>query len=164
MTKTIAWILLLACSLSSAQTVYQSTDKNGNPVFTDQPQPKAKPVELKPINTTPSITPTAPNPSETPPAFAGYKTVQVAMPSSIPNGLAPTTIGIVIQPQLQPNHRWELLLDGQQQAEGQASSATIEQMERGQHQLQLRIVDQNGNAIASSAPTDVFVFWPSKNR
>jgi uncharacterized protein DUF4124 len=165
MVRIIAGILaLLIGSLSYAQTIYQSTDKRGNPVFTDQPQSTAKPVELKPINTTPSITPNTQNQSEPAPAFAGYKSLQLAVPSSIPNGLAPTTIGIVIQPQLQPGHRWELMLDGQQQAEGQAGSVTIDQMERGQHQLLLQIVDQNGNSVASSKPVDVFVFWPSKNR
>ena len=164
MTKIIACVLgLLLVSSSYAQTIYQSTDKHGNPVFTDQPQPTAKPVELKSINTTPSLTPTAQDPAKSP-AFAGYRTVRLAVPSSIPNGLAPTTVGISIDPQLQPGHRWELLLDGQQQAQGQDASATIAQIERGQHQLLLNIIDQNGNTVGSSAPTDVFVYWPSKNR
>ena len=156
-------LALLITSLCSADAIYQSTDKNGNPVFTDQPQPTAKPVELKSINTTPSVTPTFQYRPDKP-SFAGYNEVALDVPSSIPNGLAPTTINITIQPQLQPGHSWELLLDGQLQTQGQAASATIDQLERGEHQLLLQIVDQNGNTIASSPPTDIFVYWPSKNR
>ncbi|HSB96867.1 MAG TPA: DUF4124 domain-containing protein [Spongiibacteraceae bacterium] len=164
-TKIIACCLVLSAgSIGIADTVYQSTDKNGNPVFTDQPQPSSKPVELKPTNTTPGVTPVTGQPQSEATRFSGYSTVQLAVPSSIPNGLAPTTIGISIQPQLQPEHHWELLLDGQLQAEGQAASATIEQMARGDHQLQLQIIDRNGNPIGSSGPINIFVYWPSKNR
>jgi len=164
MIKIFAWILLLTCSFANAQTIYQSTDKNGNPVFTDQPQPSAKPVEVKSTNTTPGVIPTTSRPQSEGIKLSGYSAVQLVVPSSIPNGLAPTTIGISIQPKLQPEHHWELLLDGQLQAEGQAASTTIEQMARGDHQLQLQIIDQNGNTVGSSEPISVFVYWPSKNR
>lgn len=156
-------LALLIGQLCHADTIYQSTDKHGNPVFTDQPQPSAKPVELKSINSTPSVAPAAKfEPGA--PAFAGYNKIALAVPSSIPNGLAPTTIGIVVEPQLQPAHRWQLLVDGALIAQGEAASTTIEKMERGQHQLLLQIVDAQGRPIGSSEPIDVFVYWPSKNR
>jgi hypothetical protein len=164
MARIIASVLfLLIASISTAQTVYQSTDKHGNPVFTDQPQPSAKAVELKPINTTPSVAPTTAATPETP-AFKGYSKVALAVPSSIPNGLAPTTVGIMVEPQLRPGHIWLLSLDGKPLTQGEGASATIGQMERGSHQLLLQIVDGQSNVIGASAPTDVFVYWPSKNR
>lgn len=168
MIRTIAWALLLltgslASLLINAQTIYQSTDKNGNPVFTDQPQPAAKPIELKSINTTPAVAPSS-SPAADTAAFKGYSKVAVAVPSSIPNGLAPTTVGIAIEPQLRPGHSWQLSLDGSPIEQGQETSATIEKMERGQHQFQLNVIDESGHIVGNSAPTDVFVYWPSKNR
>ncbi len=164
MTKLFAYsMMLLIGSLCSAQTIYQSTDKNGNPIFTDQPQPAATPIELQPVNTTPGTTPTSSNQSSAP-GFAGYQKVAVAVTTPIPNGLAPVTVGITVQPQLRPGHSWQLLLDGSQVAQGQGTSATLEQMERGDHQFLLQVIDGSGNVISQSAPANVFVFWPGKNR
>ena len=48
-TTVIAWCLLLGGSVVSAQTVYETRGANG-PVFSDKPQPGARPVELRPLN------------------------------------------------------------------------------------------------------------------
>lgn len=154
---------LLACALCGAQTIYQSTDKNDNPVYTDQPRPNAKPVELQPINTTPSVTPSGASDPESP-AFGGYTEVQLDLPSSIPNGLAPTTIGIRLQPELQPGHRWQLLVDGQLQEEGTGTSVTIERLERGPHRFQLHVFDERGTLVGSAAEVEAFVYWPGGNK
>lgn len=155
---------LLACALCGADTVYQSTDKNGHPVFTDQPHPGAKTVEVGPTNTSESAPSVAPPESQPDAPSVGYTRVKLNVPSSIPNGLAPTTIGIDLRPPLQPRHRWQLLLDGQAQGEGTEGAVTLDQMERGSHQLQLNVLDAKGNIVGSSPSTEVFVYWPGKNR
>jgi len=161
----LIYVLTLAIAAPSiGQTVYQSTDAQGNPVFTDKPKGNAKPVELRPVNTTPSITPNGSRQSTPQPSFAGYQSVSVAVPSSIPNGLAPTTVGIVTQPALQPGHSWQLSLDGVVVAAGAGASTTLDQMERGTHQFSVSIIDQSGTIVGQSEPVEVFVFWPSKNR
>jgi hypothetical protein len=142
-----------------ADTIYQSTDKRGNPVFTDHPQPNARPVELPPINTTPSVVPTEARDTAPAAAFSGYSRIGVEVPSSIPNGLVSTTIGIVLQPALQPGHSWQLLQDGAVVQEGSGSSATIDRLERGPHQLELRVRDVNG-VIGTSPSKEVFVYMP----
>jgi hypothetical protein len=155
---------LLACTLCNADTIYQSTDKNGNPVFTDQPAPSAKPIELKPVNTTPAVEPTPGAQPSMPSTFNKYESIKLGVPSSIPNGLAPVAIGIELQPALQPGHRWQLFVDGNLQDQGTQSSVTIDRLERGQHQFQLQVFDANGALIGSSPSTEVFVYWPGKNR
>jgi hypothetical protein len=155
---------LFTAQACTADTVYQSTDKRGNPVFTDQPQPNARPVEVQPTNTTPSLTPAAPPGSSTEKAFTGYTRIELGIPSSIPNGLAPTTVGIELQPALQPGHRWQLLMDGASLEMGTGSSATIERLERGTHQFELRVIDASGALIGTSSNKEVFVYWPGKNR
>jgi hypothetical protein len=104
----------------------------------------------------------APNPTKEN-ASAGYSRIALGVPSSIPNGLAPTTIGIELQPALRPGHRWQLLLDGALLQEGTGASVTIEQLERGTHQLELQVMDITG-APVGSVSQEVFVFWPGKNR
>lgn len=153
---------VLACALCSAQTIYESKDKNGNPVFTDQPQPNARPVELQPVNTTPGTRSSATPPPETA-AFGGYRKVRLDVPSSIPNGLAPNTIGIELQPELQPGHRWQLLVDGTARDEGTGTSSTIDRLERGPHRLQLNVFDEKGAIVGASPDTEVFVYWPGGN-
>lgn len=164
--KTAGRILLIAliATTCAAQTVYRTTDSKGRPVFTDQPPPGAKPVELPPVNTTPgagAAQPTSP-PSQEP--FSGYRHVAVLVPGSIPNGLAPVTVGIAIEPALRDGHSWQLLLDGRVTASGRDDSFTFEQLERGPHRLELKVVEAGGAELAHSEPAEVFVFWPGKNR
>lgn len=165
MIKTIGRVLLILGFAAScaAQTVYQTTDSKGRPVFTDQPPPGAKAVELPPVNTTPAVAPSA-KPGAAKPEFAGYQQVKVVVPGSIPNGLAPVTVGLAIEPALRDGHSWQLSLDGQPVSQGRADSYTFPKLERGTHQLGLKVFDAFGKEVASSTPVDVFVFWPGKNR
>lgn len=160
MTRSLAFTCaLLASALCGAETIYQSTDKNGNPVFTDQPQPAAKAIEVQPTNTTPNVQ-LPPKTTPAPEQFKGYDSVQVGVSSSIPNGLAPTTIGILLQPALQPGHRWQLSLDGAVMEQGTGTSVTIQQLERGPHRFLLQVFGSDGALLASSPDTEVFVYWP----
>lgn len=152
---------LLISAFADAQTVYQSKDAHGNPVFSDQPKPGAKEVEIKSINTTPAVTPTN-IPSQTVNQFKGYSYIGVVVPSSIPNGLTPTNVGITIEPALQPGHSWQLKLDGGVIASGVEGSATIPKLDRGNHTFQVDILGTDG-IVGSSSPVDVFVFWPGGN-
>jgi hypothetical protein len=154
---------LLASATAIADTIYQSTDKRGNPVFTDRPQPDAKPVELPPINTTPAVNGRTPARQPEPDAFAGYSQIGIGVPSSIPNGLAPTTVGIELQPALQPGHYWQLSLDGAVQDQGTGDSVTIDRLERGTHQLELQVLDGQGKVLGTTS-REIFVFWPGGNR
>lgn len=160
----LPYVLALIVAPAFAQTIYRSTDAQGNPVFTDQPTRNAKPIDLPAINTTPAVAPTGARTTTPQAGFSGYQHVAISVPSSIPNGLAPVTIGIAAQPALQPGHRWRLSLDGTVVAEGEGGSATLDHIERGDHQLSAQIFDQSGALVGESEPTPVFVFWPSKNR
>ncbi len=149
---------LLASAFAAAQTVYHSKDAQGNPVFSDQPKPGAKEIEIKPVNTTPSLTPTY-APPQTENQFKGYAHIGVSVPSPIPNGLVPTNVGILVEPALQPGHNWQLKLDGSAIASGTEAGATIPPLERGNHVLQVDVLD-SGHIVGSSDPVDVFVLLP----
>ena len=161
--------LLLACcavaltGLVAAETVYQSKDAEGKPVYTDQPSSGATPVELGPLNTTPAVAPQAAPPPQQQARPGGYAIVAIQVTNPIPNGLAPTTVGIVTEPALRRGDRWNLMLDGQVAASGTGSSATIPTISRGDHTLELHVV-RGGGLVGSSGPKHIFVYWPSKSR
>ena len=151
--------LLIVALTAQAQTIYQGKDANGKPVFTDQPRPGDKAIELPPINTTPATQglPAAP---VQPAAFGGYTRVALAVAGSVPNAYAPVTVGIEVVPELQSGHLWQLTLDGHTVAAGRESSYSFAQLERGDHVLSLQIIDQGGQVVAESAPASVFVQFP----
>lgn len=155
-------LLIVVCLLVSpfvvAQAVYHSKDAKGNPVFSDQPKPGAKEVEVKPTNTTPALAPTYVSPQAAN-QFKGYSHIGVEVPRPIPNGLAPTNVGIIIEPALRPGHSWQLNLDGGTVASGVESDATIPKLDRGNHVLQVDVLD-GGRVVGSSEPVEVFVMWP----
>jgi hypothetical protein len=159
LTRKFLIVLCLSVStLTGAQTVYHSKDAQGNPVFSDQPKPGAKAVEVKPTNTTPALTPTY-TPPPTSNQFKAYSHIGIAVPSPIPNGLVPTNVGILVEPALQPGHSWQLKLDGGAIASGTEAGATIPPLERGNHVLQIDVLD-GGRVVGSSDPVDVFVLLP----
>ena len=59
-----------------------------------------------------------------------------------------------VEPELRQGHRLRLLLNGSAQGTAQASSTfPLTNVERGQHQLQLQIVDENGGILFEGEPT-----------
>jgi hypothetical protein len=154
-------VLALLSSVCAAGPIYRSEGKDG-PVFTDQPTPNAKPVELPPVNITPGSG-SAPVAEEPQAVFAGYRSAKLVVPSSIPNGLAPTLVQVVLDPELQDGHHWQLTLDGAAVTDSMDNSYTFEQLARGPHHLGLTVVDAAG-AVLISTGVDIFVYRPNKNR
>jgi len=142
-----------------AQTIYQGKDASGKPVFTDQPRPGDKPVELAPINTTPATRGLPAAPAQ-PAVFGGYTRVALSVSGSVPNAFVPVAVGIDVEPELQPGHLWQLSLDGRTVAAGREAIYTLNQLERGDHVLTLQIIDQSGQVLAESAPANIFVQFP----
>jgi len=165
MIKAVGRIFLIVglAANCAAQTVYRTEDTKGRPVFTDQPPPGSQAVQLPPVNTTPAVAPTSP-PAPPKAEFTGYRQVRVVVPGSVPNGLAPVTVGLAIEPALRDGHAWQLSLDGQVVAQGRGDSYTFPKLERGPHRLDLIVFDANGAQLASSPTAEVFVYWPGKNR
>jgi hypothetical protein len=153
--KQVGVVALLCVSLlAGAQTVYQGKDASGNPVFTDQPRPGDKPVELQAPNTIPAAIATPRAPREA--AFTGY-TVALSAAGSVPNEHVPVPVSITIEPALRPGHAWNLLLDGAVAVQGFETAYTFESLSRGRHTLSLQVVDESGAVIGEAEPVSVYV-------
>jgi len=156
--KVVMICLAALTGLAAAQAVYKSQDAQGNPVYTDQPHPGAKELELKPVNTTQAVMPSSVPMQQAAPVKT-YTKIGIDVTSPIPNGLAPTTVGIIIEPALRSGDSWQLKLDGDIVASGASGSATIPTIARGNHALQVDVLS-GGNIVGSSGPVEIFVFWP----
>lgn len=150
--------------------IYSYTDASGQRVFSDQPPSAATPhssVELKPVNRMP----------------AGQRMIKLKAPAELKQQLAPppppyTSLAllspvpgdtlsnsgrsIVIQvsssPALLSGHHYQAWLDGA--AYGPASetdSWRIDEVNRGEHQLQVQLLDEQGNSLMQTEVATLYV-------
>lgn len=156
--------LLWLLSLPAMAQIYKYTDADGNTAYSNEP-PNGKAsqaVELPPLNSIGSQQRAQPQARQ--PALEGsvpaaaYDVLQL---SDLPTDEAlranngTFTVSVQIQPRLEPQHRLQLLLDGQPY--GQPSNVPRLQLvyiDRGEHSLAVQVL-ANGQAIQTS-PTVTF--------
>lgn len=162
--------LLLALALPASAQIYKYTDSNGNTVFTNQP-PDGTAVEsvtLPPTNTVEMQTPSLPPPlsqpepqSSQPYSVLSLNGIPVDEAKRANNGTF--TVGVDIQPRLQPGHFLRLRLDGEPY--GQPSNVPVLQVtnvDRGEHSLAVEVV-QGNNVVQQSATVTFTVQRTSVN-
>lgn len=173
MSRFLLLALLLFPLGSLAQTVYRTTDAQGNVVFTDSPPANATPadrVQIGPTNTarppenlSRPVTEDAP---EAEPAIVSY-TVAITAPAnetSFPMGPGNFSVSVKVSPGLGNSERLQLFLNGEPRGEPQqASTWDLTNVFRGQHDLTVGVIDGSGKTIARSEPVRVFVHRPSVN-
>lgn len=150
--------LLLATALPALAQIYKYTDANGNTVFTNQPPEgtASEKVELPPTNAIPMQPPSAPaNDSTDTEPQAAYQVLEL---TDFPDEEAlranngTFSIGVRLEPRLQPGHRLRLRLDGQPY--GQAVNVPRLQLvniDRGDHSLAVDVLSGT-RVVQSSAP------------
>jgi hypothetical protein len=163
-------LLLFALAVTAgAQPIYQTTDEDGTPVFTDQPSDDARSVELE-----------SPNVFDLPEAERSGRAVdgedegdgdgatyQVRITS--PADEAPVrsnngdvTITAAAEPQPARQDRYELILDGRAVARGQSGSFSLEALDRGEHTVRVRIVGPDGGIHGASEPVTFYLMRASR--
>ncbi|MHA6492150.1 DUF4124 domain-containing protein [Pseudomonas borbori] len=144
---------LLILSLPAAAQVYTYIDAEGNRVFTDKPQQgDAETVQLAPANGmgAPASVPAYVEPPTAAPALA-YQMLRILIPN--PDATIRDNAGNLIvtansEPTLHPGHGYRLLLDGAAVGEaGRSPVFTLENIDRGTHQLAVEIVDAQGRTV-----------------
>lgn len=150
------------CCSAFAQQVYVSVDKNGVPLYTDQPVAGSKKLELKvslqsqqpqqetQINPLASLTEQA----------APYQLtiLNPAMEATVISNQGEVVVQTDVSPMLADHHKLRLVLDHNQQSPlQQSSNFRLLGVERGEHQLQLQALDQNGKLIAESTVTTFYL-------
>ena len=146
--------LLLLASLPAFAGVYTYLDGDGNRVFTDRPRrANAQRLELAPPN---SATPTASAPPPSAPAapaepLPSYELLRITLPepdATIRNNSGGLLVTLESTPALMEGHSYRLLLDGQVYgAPARNPVFTLDNIDRGTHQLAADIVDGEGRSV-----------------
>ncbi len=154
--RTIA-ITLAACAMSAwAQTVYESKD-NGGTVFSDKPSAGSRPVQVEPPNVVspPAVTPPPQAPAQ-PSAAPAYRRLLITRPAnqdSIHSNDGAFGISATLSPPLRPSDRVRVLIDGNLVPTVFRTASpritpndwqTTALGDRGEHTLQLAVVDADG--------------------
>ncbi|MDE0694113.1 MAG: DUF4124 domain-containing protein [Gammaproteobacteria bacterium] len=156
---------LVVCA--SAAPMYRLVDGDGRVTFTDVPASTAERVVPRAANTYRArpLQPRAPDPVATPSdAFAGYRSVNIEWPQDEATRANDGRIRIVAatEPSLEPNHRAIVLLDGQAAQQSDGLTFDLAELDRGRHELAVRIVDANGMVLAESRPKIIHLLRASR--
>lgn len=159
-------VLLLASVVAPAEgaEAFKCKGSKGEVVFSDQPCKDGEKIELKPVQTyTPAPLPQV---SERPPEAAGkagkapaakaagYDQILITAPlanEEIRDNAGTVTVSVALKPSLQDGHRLRLLFDGKEvAAPGGSQSWDLQDVERGEHTVQVEVLDQAGKRLQSS--------------
>ncbi len=152
--------------------VYKHVDEKGNITFTDQPSPNATPVEISTPNTyrPPSTTAYPKSTATTDDQATANKvdySVSITSPSDetiIPRGPGNFSLSARVSPSLKSGHTLQLLMDGAPRKAPQSHGGwSLTNVFRGEHKLEVAVIDKSGKTLATSDPVTVYVFRPSSN-
>lgn len=161
MIATAAGLLLWQQAL--ADDVYQTVDKEGNIVYTDQPEPdaEAEAVKLQEPNTV-KATPVRPRGTPQAENTEINYTVAFASPTDqqhIPNRLAGVTVTARVKPKMVPGLKLRLLLNGEEYGVGK-DSFVISQLPVGPSTLQLQLLDKRGETLDQTPVITIYASQP----
>jgi hypothetical protein len=153
----------LASADSSSDQIYKTVDKDGKVIFSDQPAPQAEPVNVGRTNSMqpPAATGTPADTAPTEPTAVVYESVEITSPAdggTVTNPSGNILVLFTLAPALREGDSTRLLIDGMppgMPAEGGLLAPTTS---RGEHRLEVQVLDAAGTVLATSAPVYVTVF------
>ncbi len=164
--------LIFACATANAQ-VYRRVGPDGQVYFSDHPGPDAEKVEATPAQavrlppvreptdtTTQSGSGDAGQQEEASNAYASFVIASPANGEAVRANDGNVTIQLSLQPQLKPGHTIALKIDGedgQDISTGEGLAIELTNMSRGQHSVEVTVVDDEGNALIQAGPVSFHV-------
>ncbi len=165
--KRLSLLVLLLGAVASANSdgeeIYRTVEKDGRVVFSDQPTGKAEPVRVGRTNSMQAPA-AAGKPAEGAPAGETgpvYASVEITSPAdggTVTNPSGNILVQFTLAPPLREGDSTRLLIDGMPgglPAEGGLLAPTNS---RGEHHLEVQVLDAAGTVLATSAPVHVTVF------
>lgn len=164
--------LIFYLPVAAPATIYKSIGPDGQVIYSDQPQPGAKEIELPPEvpPSPPSVIAPEPTPTmgktpgkvrETPtltekPPVTGYNKLAIIKPENdeavrANNGVV--DVDLALEPALdtKAGHQIAVTLDGKELPDIPASTQfQLNNVDRGTHSLQAQIIDAEGKVLARS--------------
>lgn len=160
----LALISSIALGSTAHAEVYMHTDADGKVSFSDRPAPTSKgenieKVDIQETNSAPAVTPTASTAPKSQDEATQYS-VRITSPSegaTFTNEVRNLTVSGAIEPSMGKNHSLVATLNGQRVSNqsSQGSSVVIQDIDRGQQQVQLQLLDGAGKVVAQSQSVSV---------
>lgn len=159
----IAGLLSILMLPTWATNIYMSRDANGNVVFSDKPSANAQRHEVKELPSMPAFQ--APVTSQEPakqsePSFS-YTSLAIISPSNdftLATGFAGSLeISGLLSPGLREGDTIFLLDNNRVIKKGRQSSFFLQNLDRGEHVLQMVVRDKKGKNLISSNPVTIHV-------
>jgi len=176
--RTLLVSALLLCAAAASAQVYKWVDEDGVVHYSDQPVPGAEIVTLPKRSSTPTVAPrprpaaqrraaAEPTTPETKaPEAIGYSALTVTAPiaeETLWNIGGVLSVSLDLQPALQPGHRLRLYFDGEPR-EVSTLNVQLEEVWRGEHNLQAEVLDETGKTLIRSQPMRFYVQQTTINR
>ena len=156
-------LICLFTVLPVAAQVYTYKDADGNPVFTDQPRPGAKRIELGPSNSV--SVPTTPTRRITRPVVAPvqvvhYDMLRILVPlpdAGVQQDDGALIVTVTSDPPLLEGNYYRLLLDDQAGEPSRSPVFALQNVDRGEHKLSAEIIDDRGHVLERTASQPFFM-------
>ncbi len=158
----------LFASMAAQATIYKWVDENGQVHYSDKPQRDAETVEFEPskISTITLVAPKANDAASGDDAEIPDYEIELVSPeddATVRNNSGQIALSLSLTPELLPDHRIELLVDGEvTRTVGGTGEFSLDNLDRGEHALQARVIDKNGKVLASSNERRVFLHRHSR--
>jgi len=164
---TVALALLLGTAVAQAQ-VYESKEKSGVPVFSDQPSPGSTEMTLPKPNVSDAPMPSVQTPSAPTPAYSQLSIASPGPDGTVHSNTGAFTVSVNVSPALNSSggDRFVVKLDGTT-LPGRYASPTINLTTQDvagaavtdniQHQLEVAVVDGTGNVLIAATPIKFYL-------
>lgn len=166
-------LLVSLAGYANAQ-IYTWTDAEGNTIYSDQPHPDSRQVELPPTNTLETRVPEMPEQQQSAQGqndrqgqpSDGYATLEIASPSddeAVRANDGNVTLQINTQPPLSPGHILRASVDGEMRQEAVAGNGqstqrlTLSELDRGSHNIVAIVTNTRGEEVDRSQGITVHV-------
>ncbi|MCP5162540.1 MAG: DUF4124 domain-containing protein [Hahellaceae bacterium] len=170
--------LLVFCTLvisgnTFGNDIYRWTDAKGVVHFSDHATENAEKITVRPTQTIDMRTPAAETSKESSPEKTNkgdgaiYTQLEITSPANgsafhAPDGSVDVTFSA--QPEIASGHLFRLTIDGKVAYTGASTSTTLQNVDRGTHNLQVSIIDNMGMKLISSTSLSITIHRPIANR
>ena len=157
---TLALFMLTATSLNAATTVYKVKNPDGSISYSDQPQDNAEVMQVEPVPTVPAV-PVDRSLYDRKPAddvaptntYSNFAIISPANDQAFQSPEGIVEIRVALEPSLQDSHTLEYWFDGTLHQSTQAPAVQLNNVDRGTHKVQVKIVDGAGKVIENRSST-----------
>ncbi|MCU7842248.1 MAG: DUF4124 domain-containing protein [Candidatus Thiodiazotropha sp. (ex Monitilora ramsayi)] len=146
----ITWPLL-------AKDVYKWTNESGEVVYSDTYRDGAERIRVSGSRSSPSSAPDTTEGSTSPESevegvtYQSFEVVQPENDQTIRSNEGTVNVGLALSPALAANHAIHVFLDGNRlEGEMKSTQFSLNNLNRGTHSLEVKVVDDKGNALTSA--------------